>query len=122
MRVFKPVVKPLIVEVVESAPGTLSISWDKEADVFTFSVYYSLTEDDYKRLILAGLSAGENNYTNTQQLEATGYSNVLGITLSGVGVPYYPGQEIWFWLTATNSNTGVEGPFSKGYAIKLKEE
>lgn len=122
MRVFHPIVKPLLTEVVESSLGTLFISWDKESPVFTFSVYYSLTEFSDKHLILAGLLPGENYYTNTQEIATTGYSNVLGITLTGLDIPYLPGEDMWFWLTATNIDTNIEGPFSQGYAIKLKED
>lgn len=115
------VTKPYITQIVEVSPGVLNITWDKEDSVFTFALYYSLSETDYKRRVLSDLLPGENLYSNQQSLGFTGYSNILSLTLTGLGIPYREGEVLWFWLTATNSNTDIEGPFSQGYAIRLME-
>lgn len=117
----RSVVRPLLTGLQESTPGVLSLTWDKEDPRFTFSFYYSLSVNDYKRLIVSGVSDGNGVYGSEATVETVGYANTLALYLTGLSVPYEPERTIWIWLTATDTITGIEGPFSVGKAIKFRE-
>ncbi len=117
----RSVIKPLLTGLLEPTPGVLSLTWDKEDPRFTFSFYYSLSVSDYKRLIISGISEGASAYGSEASIETIGYANTLALYLSGLSIPYEPGRIIWIWITATDTTTGIEGPFSIGKAIKFQE-